>query len=187
MSYYHYFKLKEDSKYHKYDPPKFTTDDSVKQKILLKGVMVDSYYEKDIRKKYDNIAVYTRMIAYSIESSYTNSLVKEIKSSGEISRNRPGSEYEMENRIDEYENNLNRVIENLFILSLVKFVPDEKYSDTSKDEMTYLRYDYIHEIESEIEYLEDVVLDYTFAKFVVNECTRETEDERYSKEESEEE
>ena len=48
--------------------------------------------------------------------------------------------------------------------------------------MDYLKYDYVKQVEEEIDYLEEVVNDYAFAKFVTEECTRETEDERYNKE-----
>lgn len=190
MSYYHFFKLKEDSKYNTDEYPnkwKFKSDNSPREKILLKATMVNAYYEPSIDKKLDEISVRVRMIAYSLVDSCTISYVKEIKESGELCRNRPQDDYHMQSLIEDYENHLNSIIERLLILATVRFVPDEKYSDTPKNEMDYLKYDYIKQVEEEIDYLEDVVYDYAFAKFVTEECTRETEDERYNREHPNEE
>ena len=185
MSYYHYFKLKEDSKYNNYEPPKFPKwGRTPKDKILLKGAMINAFYEEKIEKKFDNISLYVMMLKYSLEDSYLKSLLKEITEdkNKEISRNRPDNEYEMQSNIDDYEDNLNHVIESLFILSCIKFIPDTEYSDTPKTEMDYLKYEYLKEVESEIQLLEDYVYDYVFSKFVLENCTRQTEDERYSSE-----
>ena len=104
------------------------------------------------------------------------------KEKGEIERNRPHDEYEMEQIVNSYNEDINRIIENLLILSTVRFVPDNEYSDTPKTEMDYLRYEYITQINYELESLEDTVRDYVFSKFVLEECDRETESERGSKE-----
>lgn len=190
MSYYHYFKLKKDSKYNSDEYPnkwKFRVDNSSRDKTLLKASMINSYYEPNLEKKLTEISVRVKMITYSIVESCTESYVKEIKQSGELYRNRPRDEYEMERLIEEYEDKIDSIIESLLILATVRFVPDDTYSDTPKNEMDYLKCDYINRVEEEIEYLEDISCDYAFAKFATEECTRETEDERYNKEHPNEE
>ena len=185
MSYYHYFKLKDESKYQKEDALKelkFKYTSSDKDKILLKVSMIKAYYENKIETNYTDIFCRVKLLATDIEEDCLLSLVKEIKEKGEIERNRPHDEYEMEQIVNSYDEDINRIIENLLILSTIRFVPDNEYSDTPKTEMDYLRYEYITQINYELETLEDTVLDYTFSKFVLEECNRETESERSSSE-----
>ena len=195
MSYYHYFKLKDESKYQKEDALrelKFKYTSSDKDKILLKVSMIKAYYENKIETNYTDIFCRVKLLATDIEEDCLLSLVKEIKEhlellikeKGEIERNRPHDEYEMEQIVNSYNEDINRIIENLLILSTIRFVPDNEYSDTPKTEMDYLRYEYITQINYELETLEDTVLDYTFSKFVLEECNRETESERSSSEDS---
>lgn len=181
MSYYHYFKLKKESKYQKEDTLKefkFKCISSDKDKILLKVSMIKAYYEDKLETNYTDIFCRVKLLATDIEQNYLHSLVEEIKEKGEIERNRPYDEYEMEQIVNSYDEDINRIIENLLILSTIRFVPDNEYSDTPKTEMDYLRYEYINQINYELESLEDTVFDYTFSKFVLEECDRETESER---------
>lgn len=185
MSYYHFFKLKKESKYQKEDALrelKFKYTSSDKDKILLKVSMIKAYYENKIETNYTDIFYRVKLLASDIEEESLLSLVKEIKENGEIERNRPNDDYEMEQIVNSYDEDINRIIENLLILSTVRFVPDNEYSDTPKTEMDYLRYEYITQINYELESLESTVLDYVFSKFVLEECDRETESERSSKE-----
>ena len=58
MSYYHYFKLKNESKYQKEDALrelKFKYTSSDKDKILLKVSMIKAYYENKIETNYTDI------------------------------------------------------------------------------------------------------------------------------------
>lgn len=180
MSYYHYFKLKKDSKYQNWEPKKkqesFIKDTS-KNEFYVK--MIQAYYNTDSTSKVRDISFAVQMYIwkdlYDADENYLNQMYED--ENHELWRNRPMDDYDMQSCVDEWNDYLDRVVKRLTILSTVRFVSDDRYSDTPKTEMEYLQYEYIDKIDEELSLLEEYTLDYTFAKFVLNHCIRRTEDQ----------
>ena len=192
MSYYTYFPLKKDSKY------KDTTLEEVKKHtnvdrvygiewrfedrdfILIKGEMIKAYYEESSNKKLDIIqkAVksYVWMSLVDSDYQYLESMLSD-KSEPVLWKNHCPDEYEMQRSIDDFSNDVLRIIDRLFVLSCVVYKPEYKeYCEDADSEYNYLRYNYIDEISQELDLLNEYINDYSFAKFVLENCDRYDED-----------
>lgn len=188
MSYYHYFKLKKDSKYKNWTPKEKKSIDLIdnsKNEFYVK--MIQAYYDNDAASKVKNISWAVQMCIwkdlYKADEEYLNQMHED--ENHELWRNRPMNDSEMQTCIEEWEDYLTKTIKSLAIISSIKFIPDDKYLDTSKTEMEYLQHEYINKIDEEMELLNEYLYDYTFAKFVTENCIRRTEDqENYPDEES---
>lgn len=191
MSWYTFFKLKEDSQYkeltiddcnrkldNNYSGP-FTQD----YKSELLATMIQAYYEPDVKKKRSLIVMLVYMLATKPYSDFE--YVKSILESDDkrLTINRCPEEWEMRNTVEEWDETLKKTITDLVILASIKFEPDEKYSDTPKNLMDYLRYDYINEINEILELLDEEALDYYRYNFILNECVRIGDEGDYLKEE----
>lgn len=190
MSYYHYFKLKEDSYFNKMTVDELKQRKNSSYKVFpfiarasLKAMMVKWYYEPDgdIQERYAKIYSYLLGIVSECTRNLEYDWALEIKEDEdeELVRNRPMSEEDMQESLDTWNENIASIVSDLLILSYIKFEPDE-HSDTPKNTPDYLKYEYQNQIDEKLSYLEDLSYDYEFAKFCLNNCTRQTEDEKYS-------
>lgn len=180
MSYYTYFKLKDDSSYKdttieeckkrcKGDHMPFYSDDF---KSMLITSMVAAYYETDVKKKRDTIAYYICMMysKYYNEYEYVKSILEDEHKVYWI--NHCKEEYDMRYDVDYFDDFIKETITDLTVLATVRFEPDDKYSDTPKTTSEYLRYEYVNEINEKLSYADEVYEDYKRNRFLLEHCDR---------------
>lgn len=93
------------------------------------------------------------------------------------------TEYDLQEFIDNFDENINDCVLNICTLCLAKYEPDTKYSDTPKSDYEYVKSDFITRIQEEIESINYFCENYNRAKVLLD-CwdTKEGEEERYVRE-----
>lgn len=131
-------------------------DDKIQSQIAeLKGFLIDYYYNKDnitYYQAYQKIKLYVLSLSFYEKEQAYNSYKEEAKTDKDhliaINHFRCKTLFDIEYELKDCDKITNQLIEDLFILSRVKFIPskeDSSESDT-KNEMNYLMGDYIAKI-----------------------------------------
>lgn len=189
MSYYHYFKLKENDPYTKFDKS------SIKGKLspnsmfignnkgLIKATVIKFYYDEETSldakwtKLWFLVQAFQTQISHDLPYIWIEEMLND--EDGELVRNRPEDEYSMQETIDNFKDYRDDLVSDLLILSCIRFELDEIHSDAPKTTKEYLSTELMNEIEEKLEYFKEQCIDYEFAKFCLEHCDRQTEDEKY--------
>jgi len=134
--------------------------DNIGGKYII--AMINAYYEDNIYKKYSFVEQYVKMIFNNAYNLYKLQNIKDILDNNnvfELESMRPFDIY-----FDSKNEMLEKYIEELCALASIRFVPDDRYSDTPKTEMEYLRYEYTKEVTDILEVLRENAY-----SFVINE------------------
>lgn len=180
MSWYTYFKLREDSKYKDVTIDKCNRltekDDNVftrDYKGELLASMVQAYYLNTITEKRN--LIFPLLLSFvDQETNNDYHFLKRILEGkdGIFDVNKSKSEYEMKEIVEKWDGTLKKLLSDLLILSCIRFEPNDRYSDTPKDTMEYLEYSYVGRVKELLEYYEDEMYDYSLAKFLLENCDR---------------
>lgn len=151
-------------------------DNIAREKILLKGETVSAYYVKTTYEVINLLKYIWKSLLWDYErlnklewADRIDNNMKEYKSVA-INHAKCDSEYELQDNIDNSKAYIQRLFEELVILTRIRFSKEndnERY-DRRDTEMSYLSSDYIQKVDEILDFLEEIEDDISLNQFMLD-------------------
>lgn len=181
MSYYTYFKLKPDFKKPEFKESFYTP---IQYKTFLNAYLISIFGNEklNIETRYFYIKVYLDKLKDLYQKEAITDILQVIENSKDKEYDYNKWSRNDECDVESFETVSEDFASKLLNLSYIPFIQD-KYSDTSDTQMEYLENEYTYKIREHLNDFEDLCYTYAKNKFLIENCTSMTEDEKYENEE----